>query len=377
MRLTDEYEEQNESRTNLPVIYMMLGGMLFFVLIISMVLVSNTKRPKSHNNQALTSQAVSENKEKPTDELHLGESTLESDDLDFWDMYKTDVAAAEESVSSNKTDKSELYAQRAEELNKEEDPSEGGTKTQVTFPDGTDQWVPINDKIEKNNFDSTSLVYQDPIMRYYVDGDKISTMGVSVSAEDGDVDFTKLKDAGVEFVMIQLLTRGYESGVISYDEKYYSNLEKATEAGLDVGLIVSSQAITKEEAEEEAQALIDAVSEFQISYPVAFEMQTVSHDTARTSKLTKMEIAGISVAFCNKLMQAGYRPMVKGTKYWLIRKVDLTLLSNYDIWLESTKTELPDYPYEFAMWQYSKTGKIDGIEGDADLNICFINYEKK
>ena len=69
--------------------------------------------------------------------------------------------------------------------------------------------------------------------------------------------------------------------------------------------------------------------------------------------------------------------MVKGTKYWLIRKVDLTLLSNYDIWLESTKTELPDYPYEFAMWQYSKTGKIDGIEGDADLNICFINYEKK
>ena len=106
MRLTDEYEEQNESRTNLPVIYMMLGGMLFFVLIISMVLVSNTKRPKSHNNQALTSQAVSENKEKPTDELHLGESTLESDDLDFWDMYKTDVAAAEESVSSNKTDKS-------------------------------------------------------------------------------------------------------------------------------------------------------------------------------------------------------------------------------------------------------------------------------
>lgn len=376
MRLTDDYDIKNESRTNLPIVYMALGGMMFFVMIISMVLLSNTKKT-NRNNYNTNTYAISQDEVAKEDDLHLGESNLKSDDLDFWDMYKTDEKTKSDSVSVNTGDKADLYAKRAEELSKEEDPSEGGTKTEITFPDGTKQWVPINNSVSKNSFDSTSLVYQDPIMRYYIDGEKSSAMGVTVSEKDGDVDFEKLKNAGVDYVMIQLLTRGYESGIISFDEKYYSNIQKAQEAGLDVGVIVSSQAKTKEEAEEEAQSMIDALIDFQISYPVAFELQTVNYDTSRTAKLTKIEMTAVAVAFCNKIRLAGFHPIIRANKYWLIRKVDLTLLSNYDIWLDSPDTELPDYPYEFSMWQYSKTGKINGIEEDARLNICFIDYKKK
>ena len=84
----------------------------------------------------------------------------------------------------------------------------------------------------------------------------------------------------------------------------------------------------------------------------------------------------ITKSFLETIEKAGYKAMVYGNKEWLLKKIDLSKLTEYDIWL-SQPGDLPDYPYKFTMWQYSTTANIDGIAGYANLNISFIDYSEK
>ena len=105
-------------------------------------------------------------------------------------------------------------------------------------------------------------------------------------------------------------------------------------------------------------------------------MEFVENDNSRIEPLSKADKTNIAIAYMDKISNAGYRPMLYGNKEWLIKEVDLTKLSGYEVWL-SQPGDLPDYPYKFSMWQYSTSGKINGITGDADLNICFLDYSNK
>ena len=386
MRLSDEYEKNNESRTGLPVVYMAIGGVSFFLMIVCIVLMMNySNKPSSGRNTnnmnntnsspyanavtTVSSDDMAEADETDSVISELGQSDVTAEDLDFWNMYKEDEEKKDSSEKESKDNltKSERYEENAkalleEEENKklEDDLSEGGTKTKVTFPDGTEQWVMVNQNIPKNTYDYTGLVLQEPVMRYYEGGSKISKMGVTINGELGEVDFTALKEAGVEYAMIEIASRGYSTGKITYDDKYCENLQKATEAGLDVGVIFNSQAATEAEAEEEAQIILDNIAEFNITYPVVFKMELVSNDTSRIQNLTKTQLTAITLAFCKKIQAAGHTPMIMGNKFWLIRKIDVSLLSNYDFWLTQCE-DTPDYPYQFAMWEYTQKGVINGI----------------
>lgn len=388
MRLTDDYDKNNEVRTGLPVVYMAIGAFTFFIVLICIVLSMNYNQKSPNTSEQVLSVSVSDNDSQELTEeekiiSELGQSTLQSEDLDFWNMYKKDEESDEDidgdAVDKSKLTKSERYEENARELmeaEKEEDLSEGGTKTMITFPDGTEQWIMINSNIPKNNYDYTGLVLQEPIMRYYDQGAKASFMGITVNDKLGEIDFEAVKRAGVDFAMIEIASRGYETGVISYDDKYYENLRKATEAGLDVGVIFCSQAVNETEAEEEAQVMLDNIVDFTITYPIVFQLESVNSESCRTKDLTKLNLTGITMAFCKKIAASGFTPMIMANKYWLLRKLDLTLLSNYDIWLNMCG-DIPDYPYQFAMWQYAMDGKIDGINGDTSLSICFIDYSKR
>lgn len=385
MRLSDEYDNDKETHTGLPIVYMAIAGVTFFVVVVCIVLANNYKKPARVQEVAGT-QTVTDEELATTeneDELEIGKSDLTSKDLDFWDMYKEDTKDENASKDKDKLTKSERYAENAkalleeeEQKAKEEDLSEGGTKTEVTYPDGTTNWIMINSALPKNNYDPTGLVLQDSIMRYYENGQKASFMGVDISDDNGTIDFEKVKKSGVDYCMVEVASRGYESGQISYDDNYYQNIQKAIEAGLDVGIVFHSYAISAEEAEEEAQIIIDNLGDFEIQYPVVMHMDKMANDTTRIDTLTKTQLTGIALSFCKKISEAGYTPMIMGDKYWLLRKVDLTLLQNYDIWL-SQCADVPDYPYQFAMWQFSQKGTIDGINGDVNLDVCFIDYSKK
>ena len=213
-------------------------------------------------------------------------------------------------------------------------------------------------------------------MVYYEDGRQSSYVGVDLSKYNNEVDFQKLKAAGVDFVMLRLGSRGYGSGQIMLDEKFVEYITKATEAGLQIGVYFYSQAITEAEAVEEANFVIQNLVNYKLTYPIAFDMEYVKNDSARIDALTREEKTKVAKAFLKTVKTAGYKPMIYGTKEWLIKEIDLTKLTDYDVWL-SQQEEEPDYPYQFQMWQYSLEGSISGVTGDVDMNISFVDYSEK
>lgn len=293
----------------------------------------------------------------------LSGSTLTADDLDIWDERPGDTATENEPEESSS-------------VVVKDDPATDGLHTLIIHDNGTEEWVSINQYLARNDYDYSGLVYQRPLMKYYENNTRVSYVGVDISKTQDYVDFLELKRAGIEFVMLRLGQRGYSSGEITLDEYFMDNLKRASEAGLDVGVYFFSQAVTVEEAEEEAQFVIDTLSENKIQYPVVFAMDTIPNEVSRIDSLDKMERTNIALAFMDKIRENGYFPMVYGDKEWLIQKLSLGSMIGYDVWL-SQEMDIPDYPYQFVMWQYTTHGSIAGIAGDANLNICFIDYSVK
>lgn len=380
MKLTDDFE--NESiRSGVSLGGMLAGVISFMAVLVAVVIVVNKPAEgkktaqTGQDMQDTTSEALSANTSEDSEYL-VGESTLVSDDLDFWNMYKEDT-----DLDKSLDHTGERYAENLEKMEEEEkgeDLSENGTKTEVILPDGTSQWVMINAYIEKNTYDYTGLVYEEPFMRYYADGKKVSRQGIRIDDSYGVVDFEKAEDDGIDYCMIRAGKRGYATGVVTMDENCLQYMASAKAAGMGVGIYFYSQAANEAEAVEEANLVLQMLeqSEVKPDYPVLFDMEPVSNDTSRTENLTKNQLTSIAKAFCDTISQGGYTPAVYGNKYWLLRKLDLTQLGSYNIWL-SQEGDVPDYPYQFTMWEYDQDAEIDGITGKVPMSISFVDYEMR
>lgn len=371
MRLPDEYDDHNNMTPT--VVTAIVAVAMFVGVILVVVLLMNRKENSTHTTQvsatAASETTAAESSAYPdTDALVQGD-TLTPDDLDFWDLYPEESETVPESAAEP-----EQPAESTKET--ESDPSADGKHTSVTTRDGKEEWVLISPYLPKNEYDFTKLVCQSDIMKYYEDGKQISYTGVDVSKYQDYIDFVKVKKAGVDYVMIRVGSRGYGSGQVVIDDYYSENIKRATDAGLLVGLYFSSQAITEDEAREEANILLENIGDYRIDYPIAFDMEFVDNDTARIEALSKSEKTAIAKAFLETIEAAGYKTAIYGDKEWLIKEIDMSKLTAYDVWL-SQEADIPDYPYQFTMWQYSKTGSIDGISGYANLNISFIDYTAK
>ena len=236
----------------------------------------------------------------------------------------------------------------------------------------------ISPYLTKNTYDYTKLEEKAGLKRYMEDGKKTSYVGVNISGETGNVNFAGLKAAGVDYVMIRLGSRGYSTGQIALDANFKENIEGAIAEGLGVGVYFYSQAVSQDEAVQEASTVLQNLEPYRtnIKYPVAFDMEFVANDKARIDGLNRDDRTAIASAFLETVKAGGYVPMIYGNKEWLIKEVDLGRLQDYDVWL-AQDAEIPDYPYQYAMWQYTSTGVLNGIKGDAGLNICFIGYSQR
>ena len=369
MRLQDDYDYDydSEKKGGIPVGAAATAIVAVMALVLVVVFVNNensNKKKSTAATQAVSTQAQTEESEEEKSKYISG-STLTADDLDIWDMYPEET---EEEIVENKKEK------ETEEII--EDPSEDGKHTKVTYADGSEEWVLISPYLTKNTYDFTNLVSQSNIMKYYENGKKVSYVGVDISKYQDYIDFASLKSDEIDYVMVRVGARGYSTGQITLDEKFHEYVTGAKEAGLQVGVYFYSQAITEEEAVEEANFVLENIKDYNIEYPVAFWMENISNDKARIDSLGKNDKTTVARAFLNTVKDAGYIPMVYGTKEGLIKEVDVSKLSEYDIWL-SQNSDIPDYPYRFSMWQYSNTGNLTGISTNVDLNICFIDYSAR
>ncbi len=376
MRLPDDYDERSSGMT--PTILSAVVAVTLFVgVILAMVLMMNSQKKPSgnrnnQNNQVAVSATVqAENtsggsKYPDTSELVTG-STLSPDDFDFWDKYPESTPTPIATPTPSPTPSAEPI---------ENDPSKDGKHTLVKTADGKEEWVLISPYLPKNEYDFTKLVCQSNLMKYYEDGKQVSFVGTDISKYQDYVDFVKLKKAGIDFIMLRVGARGYGSGQIVMDEYFTDNIKRATDAGLDVGVYFFSQAITVEEAVEEANLVLESIKDYKITYPVAFDMEHIENDTARIDNLTKTDKTTIALAFLDTIKNAGYKTIIYGDKEWLIKQIDMSKLTAYDVWL-SQEEDVPDYPYQFTMWQYTTKASIDGIAGYANLDISFIDYSEK
>lgn len=390
MRLPGEEESGGSGPS---VFYMAIGVTAFvLILLVSLFKVNDKKRSGSDyikEMQQRQEEAVAQ--EAATEEAAQTEAPgrkLRAEDLDFWDMYPVDEeeTGAEKAAEPSKPVKSTLAEkaekERQEQQQKEQevqdDPSTDGKHTLVTTPDGKDEWVLISPYLTKNTYDFTKMEEKAGLKRYMENGRKLSYVGVDISKQTGKVNFAGLKAAGVDYVMIRLGGRGYSTGQITLDENFKENIEGAIAAGLDIGVYFYSQAINQDEAIQEANFVVQNLDPYKgnVKYPVAFDMEFVSNDEARIDGLSREDRTSVAVSFLEGVKAAGYVPMFYGDKEWLIKEIDLAKLQDYDVWL-AQEEDIPDYPYQYAMWQYSTKGVVNGITGDANLNICFIGYSQR
>lgn len=386
--------EEESGGMGIPMIYMIIGVGAFILLILFAVFRSNDhKNSGSEYLQKMQEQQEQETAEEvETEQTEQPERKLRAEDLDFWDMYPVEDDQAQnmpESGTINKEDVKEKssYAEKAEKERQEQkqkeeealnDPSTDGKHTLVTNTDGTEEWVLINPYLTKNTYDFTKIEEKANLKRYMENGKKISYVGVDVSKHTGNINFTGIKAAGADYVMIRLGSRGYSTGQISLDENFKENIEGAIEAGLEVGVYFYSQAITQDEAIQEANFVIQNLEPYRanVKYPVAFDMEFVSNDKSRVDGLSREDKTTVTAAFLEGVKAAGYVPMLYGDKEWLIKEIDMTKLQGFDVWL-SQEEDIPDYPYQYTMWQYSTDGVLNGISGNANLNICFVGYSER
>ncbi|MCD7724809.1 MAG: glycoside hydrolase family 25 protein [Clostridiales bacterium] len=381
--------EEESGGMGFPVVYMVIGVAAFVLLILFAVFKSNnSKSGGSEYLRTMQEQQEAEAAAAEAEQAEESEVKLRAEDLDFWDMYPVEEGEASETASGvqEETPEKSGYAEKAEldrqeQQQKEEetnDPSTDGKHTLVTGTDGTEEWVLINPYLTQNTYDFTKIEEKAGLKRYMENGKDTSYVGVDVSKHTGEINFTGMKAAGVDYVMIRLGSRGYSTGQISLDENFTENIEGAIAAGLEVGVYFYSQAITQEEAVQEANFVVQNLEPYRanITYPVAFDMELVSNTTSRVESLSREDKTSVTTAFLEGVEAAGYVPMIYGDKEWLLKEIDLTKLQDFDVWL-AQETDIPDYPYQYTMWQYSTSGVLNGIDGNADLNICFVSYSER
>lgn len=358
MRQTDDFEDKSGG---LPIIYMALGVSVFVLVVLGIVLAINRK-PATGKRPIVA--PVEESSEETSYDLVTSDKRT-ADDLDIWDMYP--VETEEESAQKEEEQEEETVT----EVSKDD-----GNHIHIKYSDGSEEWVAINPYIEKNNYDFTNLVSNDGKLKYYSDGKKMSYLGIDISRYQKDVNFEALKSDGIEFVMIRAGARGYKTGELQLDEYFLENLKKASEAGLDIGIYFFSQAITQEEAVEEAQLVLENIKEYEILYPIAYDMEFIENDTARVETLTKDERTMVAAAFLNHINNAGYTPMLYGDTEWLVKRIDVSKFNASCIWL-AEEADIPKYPYRYEMWQYTTQGQVRGVNGFVDLNISFVDYSAR
>ncbi|WP_022763999.1 glycoside hydrolase family 25 protein [Butyrivibrio sp. XPD2006] len=280
--------------------------------------------------------------------------------------------AAEETRNSIKT----MIQQKLEN-------GDGATSTiRSLFPDqivvassGRYYFFPISDDIEHHGFGEEDFeMGDDGFLKYVGDDSTVEVKnGIDVSRFQGKINWEKVKAAGIDFAIIRAGLRGTTEGKLLTDDFFEDNIEGATENGIDVGVYFYSQAVNKEEAEEEVQLILDLIEPYKVTYPVVIDVESAESDSARTVDLTTDDYELVVKTFCDMVSKAGYKPMIYGNVKSYTLLMDAIDVDDYDIWIAYYGTPLY-YPYHFNIWQYTSSGRVDGIDGDVDLNICITDY---
>lgn len=193
--------------------------------------------------------------------------------------------------------------------------------------------------------------------------------GIDVSKWNGDIDWDKAKNAGVEFAIVRAGYRGSVTGSLVQDIYFDANMKGTAAAGVPVGVYFFTQAVNEVEAVEEASAVLTWVREYDITYPIFIDTEGAGGN-GRADSLDVDMRTRVCEAFCRTIENAGYQAGVYASRNWYNHNLHTQKLENYYIWLAEYR-DIPLYQGYYRMWQYSSKGRIDGIEGNVDMNVMY------
>ena len=218
-----------------------------------------------------------------------------------------------------------------------------------------------------NPYDDLDFQYDGRFLKL-IEGESVA--GIDVSSWQYDIDWQAVADAGAEFAIIRIGYRGSETGRLNADKYAQRNLEGAAAAGLDIGVYFFSQALTREEAEEEAYYVLDVIKGHNITMPVVFDWEKVHNENSRSLEMDRRTLTDCVKTFLETIEMAGYNAMVYFNPHQSRNLYYLSELKEYDFWLASY-TDRMDFPYKVDMWQYTEQGQIPGIDTFCDFNVYF------
>lgn len=249
------------------------------------------------------------------------------------------------------------------------------TPEELGYIEYRDQKLPLLYDVEKCPYEKDLFRLEGSFM-HYDDPDVDAYVGIDVSSYQGNVDWRKVKDAGIEFVMLRVGFRGYTQGTLNLDEYFIQNAKGASQAGLKVGCYFFSTATNEREAIEEAEYLLDAIEGLDIDYPVVYDWEANSK-SYRNYGLEPEILTDAAIAFCERVAEEGYIPMVYFNLPTGYLRYQLDRLTDYDFWFAYYPNADSMYPtmyYNYHIWQYSDHGNVNGIDGRVDMNIAFKRW---
>lgn len=205
------------------------------------------------------------------------------------------------------------------------------------------------------------------------EGNANAKMGIDVSKWNKEIDWDKVKEAGVEFAIIRVGYRGATTGALVEDPYFEANMKGAIRAGIPVGVYFFTQAVNTVEAVEEASMVTALCRDYKISYPVFIDVEGLG-GSGRADGLDVETRTAVSKAFCATMESAGYRAGVYSSRNWLNDMLDMEELRDYIVWLAEYR-DVPIYQGYYHMWQYTSKGSVDGIEGNVDFNLSYLRIE--
>ena len=242
----------------------------------------------------------------------------------------------------------------------------------VLVSNGSFHFVPISSTLAHNTYSLDGLkILESGELQYLENGEVISYKGIDVSKFQGKIDWQKVAADGVDFAFIRAGIRGYGSGKLVEDEFFEENMKGAKDAGIKVGVYFFSQAINEEELLEEANMVLNMVEPYDIECPIVYDVEKVAASDGRMNLISIEERTKLAALFCDTISNAGYKPMIYHNMEMSVLMLDLNRLEQYDKWLAYYNKDLY-YPYAYDVWQYTESGKVDGISTDVDMNISFV-----
>lgn len=191
--------------------------------------------------------------------------------------------------------------------------------------------------------------------------------GIDVSSWQKNIDWNKVKKAGIQFAMLR---SSFGWGKDQHDKYFEQNYKGAKSVGIPVGAYHYSYATTPESAIKEADFCYSVIKGKQFEYPIVYDMEESS-----VSALGKQKVSEIAKAFCERMESYGYYVCIYANKYWLNTYFTDEIFAKYDIWLAEWGDK-PTFNKSYGIWQKSSNGLVSGITGRVDLNESYRDYTK-